>query len=105
MPWTPEDTEQWLTENPLPRDFHWPPEGTAMAAAAGGSKLVLPTYRLHKGYGFWLKTTPYHRGLFARCHQLLEERNGLFNDADELAEELVRRPDPAKDGLLPGIEI
>lgn len=68
--WTPEDTETWLSDNPLPADFLWPyrepkPDGTP------DLRVVLPTYRLTKGYGFWLRTTPYFPGLFEDCHAVL----------------------------------
>lgn len=60
--WTLDQTQGWLDANPLPPDFDW--KGTR----------VCPSYRLHKGYGFWLRTTPYHRGLFAEVHEILNLR-------------------------------
>lgn len=62
--WTPEKTEQWLTDYPLPVDFKWPDN-------AGERRAVLPSNRIHKGYGFWLRTTPYFPGLFELIHRIL----------------------------------
>lgn len=65
MSWTREDTERWLNDYPLPKDFTFCGER------------VWPRYRLKKGYGFWLRTSgPYHpalRGLFGLCHEFLAE--------------------------------
>lgn len=77
--WTQDQTEKWLTENPLPPDFVW-----------RGNR-VLPSYRLHKGYGFWLRETPYHRGLFAEVHGVLFRRAMQdldFPDVVEISETL-----------------
>lgn len=68
--WTADHTEAWLKNNPLPADFLWPhrdknPDGTDRLAP------VLPRYQLHKGYGFWLRTTPYFPGLFEEIHAIL----------------------------------
>ncbi len=69
--WTPDDTERWLTDYPLPATFKW------------NGERAYPVYKLvakHKdgrlkGYGFWLRTAgPYHpalRGLFVLCHEIL----------------------------------
>jgi hypothetical protein len=67
--WTADHTEVWLTAHPLPVDFLWPhrdlnPDGTVRMEP------VLPRYQLHKGYGFWLRTTPYFPGLFEEIHAL-----------------------------------
>lgn len=68
--WTPNDTEAFLTRQALPPDFLWPHRD---ANPDGSERLVpvLPTYRLHKGYGFWLRTTPYFPGLFEEIHAIL----------------------------------
>lgn len=92
-PWDQEATEEWLTKNPLPPDFEW--EG----------RQVIPSYKIHKGYGFWLRTTPYHRGLFARCHDLLGARNGLYSDGEDLAEDLRKKPHRQNTDTLPGLEL
>lgn len=57
--WTKDHTERYLTKNPLPGDFWWK------------GRQVIPHYQLKKGYGFWLRTTPYHRGLFDAVHRHL----------------------------------
>lgn len=68
--WTPDHTEAWLKTNPLPVDFLWPHRDKN---ADGLPRLVpvLPSYQLHKGYGFWLRTTPYFPGLFEEIHAIL----------------------------------
>lgn len=68
--WTSDDTEKWLRLNPLPSDFLWPHRDKN---ADGSERLapVLPSYQLHKGYGFWLRTTPYFPGLFEAVHAIL----------------------------------
>lgn len=68
--WTPDDTEAFLTRQALPADFLWPhrdknPDGSERLAP------VIPSYRLHKGYGFWLRTTPYFPALFEEIHAVL----------------------------------
>lgn len=68
--WNSDATERWLKVNPLPVDFMWPhrdkgPDGKPKMAQ------VLPSYNLHKGYGFWLRTTPYFPGLFEEIHAIL----------------------------------
>lgn len=61
--WTPDDTERWLTDYPLPATFKW------------NGERAYPRYALKKGYGFWLRTAgPYYpalRGLFGLCHEIL----------------------------------
>lgn len=58
-PWSDEDTERYLNRMPLPREFTW--KGV----------LVQPRYQIKKGYGFWLRTTPYHPGLFEHVHRFI----------------------------------
>jgi hypothetical protein len=62
--WTQQQTESWLCEYPLPADFSWPDND-------GKDRAVLPSNRIHKGYGFWLRTTPYFPGLFELIHRIL----------------------------------
>jgi len=77
--WTADDTERWLTANPLPVDFRWTKTINRKARDRDGrlrivakdmlpDHRVMPDYALHKGYGFWLRTTPYFEGLFEECH-------------------------------------
>lgn len=87
MPWQAWETEAWLNEdgNALPADFAWPhrdkhPDGSM------NLQIVIPSYRLTKGYGFWLKTTPYFPGLFEKIHQILARRPELPADGAELAQ-------------------
>lgn len=90
--WTPEDTRDWLAAdgNALPPDFLWPhrdrkPDGSPHLAR------VLPSYRLAKGYGFWLQTTPYFPGLFEEIHRLLLVTDPLPVDGSALATLLNER--------------
>jgi hypothetical protein len=80
--WTLDDTERWLTDNPLPADFRWTRTTNETERDSAGrlrivakrrdpDQIVLPNYRLHKGYGFWLRTTPYFEGLFEECHDII----------------------------------
>lgn len=86
--WTPDDTERFLSTQPLPADFLWPhrdpkPDGSENLAA------VLPSYRIHKGYGFWLRTTPYFPGLFEAIHAALLACGDELPTADDLAAKLT----------------
>lgn len=89
--WTQDDTEQWLSANALPDDFVWPhrnakPDGTESLQP------VLPSYRLTKGYGFWLRTTPYFPGLFEEIHELLVGMGAkLPEDGADLGRMLTER--------------
>ncbi len=63
--WTPEDTQEFLTANPLPSDFTWDHRD-------GGKRPVVPSHSYLKGgYGKWLRETPYFQGLFELCHDVL----------------------------------
>jgi hypothetical protein len=94
--WEYEDTEAWLNDFPLPRDFVW------------NGQRVMPLYRLRKGFGFWLRTSgSYHvafRGLFALCHEILEgiPPGRPMPSPDELAGLL--REHAARQGSLPLFE-
>lgn len=90
QPWTADDTERWLSLSPLPADFTWP-HRDANADGTERLQLVLPTYRLHKGYGFWLRTTPYFPGLFEEIHAILLRGGDELPTSDQLAEELRTR--------------
>lgn len=72
-PWTPEDTQRYLTEHPLPPAFRWQHRD-------GGEAVVAPTYRLTGGYGKWLRETPYFQGLFEEIHAILAR----LGNADQL---------------------
>lgn len=88
--WTPDDTEAWLSENPLPVDFKWPHRDRSPTGEPN-LQLVLPSYRLHKGYGFWLRTTPYFPGLFEEIHEILERMDPLPAGGQALADILIER--------------
>lgn len=70
--WSHDDTASWLTRFGLPVDFRWDKtvkeDGVKVVVP---DQLVLPTYRLSKGYGFFLRTTPYFPGLFEEIHDIL----------------------------------
>jgi hypothetical protein len=89
--WTPDDTERWLTEYALPADFLWP-HRDAKADGTENLQAVLPSYRLSKGYGFWLRTTPYFPGLFEEIHAvMLSLGEKLPEDGADLAQMLTER--------------
>jgi hypothetical protein len=90
--WTLDDTERFLTGQALPSSFQWPHRDKA----ADGAEIlapVMPSYRLHKGYGFWLRTTPYFPGLFEEIHAVLLRwpDDSPMPDAEQLAEILNQR--------------
>lgn len=93
--WSPKDTEDWLTKVPLPVDFTWPDD-------CRKERAVLPSNRLTKGYGFWLRTTPYFPGLFEEIHQIIARAPSDFEmTAAWLADELnQRRPRGEQQTLL-----
>lgn len=89
-PWTADDTQQWLSENALPEDFLWPHRDPKDGKP--NLQPVLPNYRLTKGYGFWLRTTPYFPGLFEEIHQVLLGMGAkLPEDGAELGRTLTAR--------------
>lgn len=63
-PWGHINTENWLTEHKLPVDFCWPDDH-------GVNRPVLNKHKLSKGYGYWLRTTPYFPHLFEDIHEIL----------------------------------
>jgi hypothetical protein len=83
--WSQDDTEAWLTTFALPEDFSWPDNHKT-------ERPVLPSNRLHKGYGFWLRTTPYFPGLFEEIHRIMALAPSDFEVTPTwLAEELNKR--------------
>lgn len=62
--WSREDTQRYLTANPLPSDFTWNHRD-------GGRRPVVPVYRIRGGFGKWLRETPYFPGLFELIHETL----------------------------------
>lgn len=88
--WSQTDTENWLKNFPLPPDFKWPDDQKK-------ERVVIPTYHVKKGYGFWLRTTPYFPGLFEEIHLILSLAPADFFVTPEwLAGELNKRR-PAKE--------
>jgi hypothetical protein len=76
-PWSLDDTEAWLTRFALPTDFRWDrtqkkrgPDGDTVKTIIAHQP-VMPDYAIHKGYGFWLRTTPYFPGLFEEIHAIM----------------------------------
>jgi hypothetical protein len=92
--WTLDDTEAFLKRYALPTDFRWD-----RTVKRDGHKVivpdqpVLPDYQLSKGYGFWLRTTPYFPGLFEEVHDILLRwpDDEAMPDPDQLAERLRTR--------------
>ena len=84
------DTIAILNRIGLPSWFSW------------NGKQVLPTYRI-EAFGKWLKETPYHRGLFAECHEALVSNYAEIETADDLADVVERRLQARRDEFLPGM--
>jgi hypothetical protein len=95
--WTRENSEAWLKDNPLPTDFLWDrvdkrADGMKVVTSAFYPAPVIPDYRITKGYGFWLRTTPYFPGLFEEIHEILVMApNDLPLTPEWLAEQLLVR--------------
>ncbi len=87
-PWTKDDTVDYLNANPLPADFTW------------RGKTVVPYYRIHGGFGKWLRETPNHRGLFQVIHELLARIDPLPS-AEALALRLYEEHPLAKPDIPP----
>ena len=85
--WSQADTEAHLSRCPLPVDFLWPD-------GRGEKRAVIPSNRLSKGYGFWLRTTPYFPALFEEIHQIIAMTpSDVVMTPDWLAAKLhARRP-------------
>ena len=75
-PWGKDDTERYLRDNPLPADFVW------------RGRSVCPQYHIRKGYGFWLRTTPYHPGLFEALHGFIA-RCDVYPTPERMAEAMT----------------
>ena len=91
-PWEPQNTVEYLTQNPLPVSFFWKDnEGTPRA--------VYPKHKSVIAYGKWLKETPYFPGLFELIHKILVHARDL-GDADWLAAELETRRPPKQPDLF-----
>lgn len=88
-PWTPDNTEAYLSQVPLPADFKWM-RREHMEEGRERLAVVLPTYSISKGYGFWLRTTPYYPGLFELIHGILRvwPDNLELPSGEQLAERL-----------------
>lgn len=91
--WSHDDTEAFLTRFALPTDFRW-----ERTEKRDGQKFiepdqpVLPNYTISKGYGFWLRTTPYFPGLFEEIHDvLLRAPDDQELTAEWVAEQLLER--------------
>lgn len=93
--WSQADTEEWLSRYPLPVDFLWPD-------CRGIARAVLPSNRLSKGYGFWLRTTPYFPELFEEIHQIIAlTPSDVVMTPEWLAEKLnARKPQGEQINLL-----
>ena len=74
--WTPDHTEQFWRRTRCPSILC----GRTARLTDGTDNLqpVLPSYTIHKGYGFWLRTTPYFQGCSTRSGIL----SRLPGDAD-----------------------
>ena len=86
--WTLDDTQAYLTANPLPSDFTWRHRDFP-------AHLPQPVHPSHKnlkgGYGKWLRETPYFPGLFERVHGIILDAGDDLPDPATIAAELRRR--------------
>lgn len=89
-PWMHDDTQKWLSLNPLPVEFMWPHRDLRLDGSEN-IQAVLPSYRLSKGYGFWLRTTPYFPGLFEEIHAVLLSLGDELPSAEQMAQLLQSR--------------
>ena len=91
--WTADDTEAFLTRFALPTDFRWDrTERRGTERVIVPDQPVLPEYRISKGYGFWLRTTPYFPGLFEEIHDvMLRAPEDQELTSDWLATQLTER--------------
>lgn len=88
--WTPDDTQLWLTENPLPIAFVWPYRDPKPDGAVNLQE-VRPKYQV-ADYGKWLRETPYFPGLFEEIHEILVLMGAeLPEDGADLARRLEAR--------------
>lgn len=89
--WTLDDTQAYLTANPLPPDFCW----RHRDYPADQPRPVHPSHQTLKGgYGKWLRETPYFPGLFERVHGLILEAGYDLPDPATLAARLRARYSP-----------
>lgn len=63
--WTKDSTSAYLNDEPLPPGFLW-------IHKDGGLRAAHPSYRVHGGYGKWLRETPNFPGLFEAVHEAME---------------------------------
>lgn len=85
-----DETQLILNKIGLPPWFSWQ------------DKPVLPSYRI-SAFGKWLRETPYHRGLFAACHDALTRHWDEIDTADDLAEVVDRMQQLKAAEYLPGM--
>ncbi len=78
----------YLAANPLPADFAWFHRDGLPTDPTKGLRPVLPSYRIHAGYGKWLHDTPYFPGLFELIHDLLFHSGSTLPDTITLTGQL-----------------
>lgn len=82
--WTSDHTMAYLNANPLPPSFKWKHRDYPETRA------VQPTHKTVKGYGKWLRETPYFQGLFEQIHDILSAASEV-GDGDWMVEELAKK--------------
>jgi hypothetical protein len=94
--WSREDTQRYLTANPLPSDFTWKHRDDLR----GQRRPVVPSYRIRGGFGKWLRETPYFPGLFELVHEILFHAPYLLPTPELVARlEEVKRAEDAQTEL------
>lgn len=88
-PWSRDDTEEWLTIEPLPAGFQWRLTKSSSRAARGELVDVQPSHP-DLAYGKWLRETPYFQGLFELVHQVVVEAGDKLPTPEEVAAQLNR---------------
>lgn len=78
--WTKADTMDYLSANPLPKDFVWRHRDGSLAP-------VHPKYAV-QNYGKWLHDTPYFQGLFEDVHSLVMSAGSLLPAIETIASQL-----------------
>jgi hypothetical protein len=83
LTWSPDDTKDYLDDNPLPVGFTWKHKD-------GGLRPVQPSYSV-PSYGKWLRETPNFQGLFEEIHRIIVHAGVKLPDAQQVAAELLKR--------------
>lgn len=78
--WTPDDTLEYLSANPLPKNFVWKHKHAGLVP-------VQPTYAV-ADYGKWLRETPNFQGLFELIHAQIMSAGAKLPDIQTITAQL-----------------